>query len=78
MYLAHHVVLLAIARHWPQLHWSAATLAALVLTLAIAVPMRRWVELPCSRLRQRLHGGHNPTGSILPPRTASITAGSAP
>jgi peptidoglycan/LPS O-acetylase OafA/YrhL len=78
MYLAHHVVLLALARHWPQLHWSVATLAAVLMTLAVAVPMRRWVELPCSRLRQRLHGRRNITGSILSPPAASLIAGGTP
>jgi peptidoglycan/LPS O-acetylase OafA/YrhL len=54
-YLTHHVVLLGLAKHWPQAGWFALTLAAAVCTLALAEPMRRWVELPCARLRQRLH-----------------------
>lgn len=55
VYLVHHVFLLGVARHWPQAGWGAITLAAAVGTLAVAEPMRRWVELPCARLRQRLH-----------------------
>lgn len=55
IYLSHHVILLGLARHWPQLSWIWLTLVAAVLTLAVAEPMRRWVELPCARLRKRLH-----------------------
>jgi len=55
IYLAHHVILLAVAKHWPQLHWAWASMVAALLTLAVAEPMRRWVEGPCTRLRQRLH-----------------------
>jgi peptidoglycan/LPS O-acetylase OafA/YrhL len=28
---------------------------AIVMTLAVAEPIRRWVEQPCTRLRKRLH-----------------------
>jgi peptidoglycan/LPS O-acetylase OafA/YrhL len=56
VYLVHHVILLAVAKHWPQLGWFPATLLAIALTLAVAEPMRRWVEQPCARLRKRLHG----------------------
>ena len=55
-YLSHHVILLLVAKHWPQLGWLAATLLVIALTLAVAEPMRRWVEAPCARLRKRLHG----------------------
>jgi peptidoglycan/LPS O-acetylase OafA/YrhL len=55
VYLSHHVILLLVAKHWPQLGWLAATLLAIALTLAVAEPMRRWVEEPCARLRKRLH-----------------------
>ena len=55
IYLAHHVILLGLAKHWPQWSWISLTLAGIVLTLAVAEPMRRWVEQPCARLRQRLH-----------------------
>ncbi len=55
VYLAHHVILLGLARHWPQWNWLELTLAGAVLTLAVAEPMRRWVEQPCARLRRRLH-----------------------
>lgn len=56
VYLSHHVILLLVARHWPQLGWLAASLLAIALTLAVAEPIRRWVEQPCARLRKRLHG----------------------
>lgn len=54
VYLSHHIVWLGLAKHWPQLHWIGLTLAAAGLTLAVAEPMRRWVEQPCAKLRQRL------------------------
>jgi len=57
IYLSHHVILSGLAKHWPQLSlsWISLTLAGAALTLAVAEPMRRWVEQPCARLRQRLH-----------------------
>jgi peptidoglycan/LPS O-acetylase OafA/YrhL len=55
VYLSHHVIVLALAKHWPGLSWGVATLAGLALTLLVAEPMRRWIELPCARLRRQLH-----------------------
>jgi len=55
IYLSHHVILLGLAKHWPQLSWIWLTLAGAALTLALAEPMRRWVEEPCAKLRKRLH-----------------------
>ncbi|HMH18332.1 MAG TPA: acyltransferase [Burkholderiales bacterium] len=55
IYLSHHVILLGLAQHWPQLSWIGLTLASGVLTLAVAESMRRWVEQPCAKLRKRLH-----------------------
>ncbi len=55
IYLSHHVILLGLAKHWPQMNWILLMLVAAVLTLALAEPMRRWVEQPCARLRKRLH-----------------------
>lgn len=54
VYLSHHVILLMIAKHWPRLSWIELILATAILTLAIAEPMRRWVEVPSARLRKRL------------------------
>lgn len=56
IYLSHHLILSGLAKHWPQLGWLWLTLAGAVLTLAVAEPMRRWVEQPCAALRKRLHG----------------------
>ena len=64
IYLSHHMILLGLAWHWPQLNWFWLTLAGAVLTLAVAEPMRRWVDLPCARLRQRLHRRANVPGKI--------------
>lgn len=55
VYLTHHVILLMIAKHWPQLSWIELTLTTAILTLAVAEPMRRWVEVPSARLRKRLY-----------------------
>ena len=55
IYLSHHVILSGLAKHWPQLGWLWLTLAGAALTLAVAEPMRRWVEQPCAALRKRLH-----------------------
>jgi peptidoglycan/LPS O-acetylase OafA/YrhL len=81
VYLVHHVFLLGFAKHWPQAGWWTVTLAAAVATLAVAEPMRRWVDLPCARLRQRLHraaprdtaaAASAPTAPIAP--TAPVVA----
>jgi peptidoglycan/LPS O-acetylase OafA/YrhL len=55
VYLTHHIILLGVAKHWPQ--WSVAgwLMASAALTLLVAEPMRRWVERPCAGLRARLH-----------------------
>jgi peptidoglycan/LPS O-acetylase OafA/YrhL len=55
IYLSHHLILEGLAKHWPQLSWIWLALVGAVLTLAVAEPMRRWVEEPCARLRKRLH-----------------------
>jgi peptidoglycan/LPS O-acetylase OafA/YrhL len=55
VYLSHHFILNLLATQWPQLQWLGTTVLALLLTLAVAEPMRRWVEQPCARLRRRLH-----------------------
>ncbi len=56
VYLSHHVMLELAGRQWPGLGWIGTTLVAMALTLCVAEPMRRWVEVPCARLRRRLHG----------------------
>ena len=55
IYLSHHLILLGLAKHLPHLNWVGITVLGAVLTLAVAEPMRRWVEQPCAKLRQRLH-----------------------
>lgn len=55
LYLAHHVVLLGVAKHGPELNWFWLMFISAALTVAIAEAMRRWVERPCAELRQRLH-----------------------
>jgi peptidoglycan/LPS O-acetylase OafA/YrhL len=55
IYLSHHLILSGLAKHWPQLSWIWLALVGAVLTLAVAEPMRRWVEQPCAALRRRLH-----------------------
>lgn len=55
IYLSHQVILYFVTRHWPDLGWAATLALSAVLTLAVAEPMRRWVEQPCARLRRKLH-----------------------
>jgi peptidoglycan/LPS O-acetylase OafA/YrhL len=64
IYLCHHVILLGLAKQWPALGWGWLTLAAAVLTLAVAEPMRRWVEQPCAALRKRLHRKLHPDNAL--------------
>jgi peptidoglycan/LPS O-acetylase OafA/YrhL len=69
IYLSHHVILLGLAKHWPQLGWIGLTLGGAAVTLAVAEPMRRWVEEPCARLRKRLHRkafAREPASGIVP------------
>lgn len=68
IYLSHHVILRGLAKHWPQ--WSTFQLMAVgaVLTLALAEPMRRWIEQPFARLRRLLHrtsSGSEPAARLL-------------
>jgi len=55
IYLSHQLILYFIERHWPSIGWAATSAATALLTLAIAEPMRRWIEKPCAQLRGRLH-----------------------
>lgn len=55
VYLTHHLILLGLAKHFPQAGWAGLTVGGALLTLAVAEPMRRWVEAPCAALRRRLH-----------------------
>jgi peptidoglycan/LPS O-acetylase OafA/YrhL len=55
IYLSHHLILLALAKHWPQGGWLGLTIVGALLTLCIAEPMRRWVEVPCAQWRRHLH-----------------------
>ncbi len=55
IYLSHQVVLFFVERHWPQLNWVTTITITAALTLALAEPMRRWIERPCADLRRHLH-----------------------
>lgn len=55
IYLVHHVVMNLLLERFPQLSATALLLTAAPISIAIAVPMRRWIEEPCARLRRRLH-----------------------
>ncbi|HUR40009.1 MAG TPA: acyltransferase [Verrucomicrobiae bacterium] len=69
VYLSHQVVLFGVMRNAPALG-SAATLAVTaLLVLAVAEPMRRWVEQPCARLRRQLHRPRR-TAASAPPLAA--------
>ena len=76
VYLSHHVILLAIEKHWPEWNWMTATAVAMVVTLAIAEPMRRCVEEPCARLRRRLHRRATPAPvAVSYPVSRNTTSG---
>ena len=55
VYLSHHVILFALAKHWPQLNAVVVLAVTVLITLGVAELMRRWVEQPAARLRKRLH-----------------------
>ncbi|MDP9140315.1 MAG: acyltransferase [Pseudomonadota bacterium] len=55
IYLLHQLVLFGILRASPQLDGFPALMLTAVLVLAIAEPIRRWIEQPCARLRRALH-----------------------
>jgi peptidoglycan/LPS O-acetylase OafA/YrhL len=55
IYLSHHLILLALAKYWPHGGWLGLTIGGALLTLLVAEPMRRWVEVPCAQWRRRLH-----------------------
>ena len=55
VYLSHQVILFGIEAHWPDLGWLPTTAATVILTLAFAEAMNRYVERPFARLRRRLH-----------------------
>jgi hypothetical protein len=67
--VSHHV---SLSPHWPELDWPRAT-GGYRHTLAVAEPIRRWVEQPCVRLRKRLHRARaaKSPGSLEPLRGAS-------
>lgn len=72
VYLTHHVILFALAKHWPQLNAFTILVATLFITLGIAELMRRWVEQPVARLRKRLHRERAMSNRTMPLHTAGI------
>jgi peptidoglycan/LPS O-acetylase OafA/YrhL len=64
IYLSHQVILFGVERHAPALGGPATLALTAVLTLAVAAPMRRWVEEPCARLRRRLHRAARPAPPV--------------
>lgn len=72
VYLCHHVIMFALAKHWPQLNEIAILVATVLITLGVAELMRRWVELPVARLRKRLHRERMPIARAMPWHTAGV------
>jgi peptidoglycan/LPS O-acetylase OafA/YrhL len=70
IYLAHQMILYGVMRNAPQLGWTATLALTALLTLAVAEPMRRWVDVPCGRLRQRLHRRSAPAADVSSPLPA--------
>ncbi len=72
VYLSHHIILLMVDKHFPQLSRLVAILVTTLITLAFAEAMRRWIEAPCARLRKRLHKHQQTTrtanSAVIPPR----------
>jgi peptidoglycan/LPS O-acetylase OafA/YrhL len=75
VYLSHHLLLLLVDKQWPQLNPVVSTLATIALTLAVAEPIRRWVEQPCAKLRRRLHRGHAGKPGLSPPIPQTVSGG---
>lgn len=73
IYLSHQLILGGVARNAPQLGTAATLALAAMLTLAVAEPMRRWVEQPCARLRRALHRRPGPAPSHDALRPAART-----
>jgi peptidoglycan/LPS O-acetylase OafA/YrhL len=63
VYLCHQLIGLALTRHWPGLPWYAVLPSTLLLSLAVAEPMRLWVEAPFARWRRRLHREPRPSAT---------------
>jgi peptidoglycan/LPS O-acetylase OafA/YrhL len=68
VYLSHHLVLEGLVKHWPEMQWLWLTAIAGMVTLIVAEVMRRCVEVPCARMRRRLHQDH-PSSEGLPALT---------
>ena len=72
VYLSHHVILLGSGQALAAARAGLArTVLAIAVTLAVAEPMRRWVEAALRRLRKRLPcsrraGGERAARSPLP------------
>ncbi len=73
IYLTHHMIVLGVARNWPQLGWEGRSIAAALLTLIVAEAMRRWVEQPCALLRRRLH-----RAPVVPGKSPVLVATGSP
>jgi peptidoglycan/LPS O-acetylase OafA/YrhL len=66
IYLVHQVVLLGLAKQAPAFGPVALGLVGAIVTLLVAMPVRRWVELPFAALRRRLHGDGAERRSLRP------------
>lgn len=62
-YLTHQLVLYWVMDLWPQSSVAPTLAITALLTIAIAEPMRRYVEQPCARLRRQLHRRREPAAT---------------
>jgi peptidoglycan/LPS O-acetylase OafA/YrhL len=75
LYLSHHVILLLVEKHWPALGWTATLAVTVALSLLVGELMRRAVDLPCARLRKRLHGRRRPFAAVIAAERTPATPG---
>jgi peptidoglycan/LPS O-acetylase OafA/YrhL len=72
IYLCHHLLLSLVQYQLPQLNWIGVAVLGALLTLAVAEPMRRYVEEPCARLRSKLHRRQSRTRVVVLSPASSV------
>jgi peptidoglycan/LPS O-acetylase OafA/YrhL len=68
IYLSHQLILYGVIRQAPQLNSIATLAVSAVLTLALAEAVRRWVEQPLRRRRQKIPARQGDTAGLATAR----------